>query len=260
MPDQSVMMPKSAGFRESTPIDSADCLVHTIPTFDFDVHAGRAFTPRQQPPRRPFTYSVLPASKMCHGRVLACVPPGEPQAYSVIDAQVQSNDLAQLTTDPSPRESFWEIVASGDLTLGYVSLFDWNDVVKAEQRSQLFSKRISEHLRSAYRSAIASQDHPLPSSEAMQVCLRVAEVITPIAVAAPDLRMAAFDNTEGGVALVVHSITHRRRINLEMLADGLQVEATATDEHLASEEKMWETEDLSWATELAEWLVGMTNR
>jgi hypothetical protein len=104
---------------------------------------------------------------------------------------------------------------------------------------------------------LAEEDGETPiSDEAKRTCLKLARFVLPKVVSHKRVKTAAFDEGEGRAALVIHSLEKRRRLSLEISADGSCFEERRTDEHLRTETRSIRSDYVQVIVGSIHWLIG----
>ncbi|UCC30257.1 MAG: hypothetical protein JSU86_18915 [Phycisphaerales bacterium] len=94
------------------------------------------------------------------------------------------------------------------------------------------------------------------SEPALATCRGLAVKIAPWLARSSGLKWAAFGEDEGGVSLVLRSLTTNRRADFRILGDGRHISAICIDEYLSAESIPLALDDRTSLRERAAWVHG----
>ena len=100
-----------------------------------------------------------------------------------------------------------------------------------------------------------AEDEVVPQKAAIETCRRLASEVIPHLVGHPEIRIAAFDEGDGVVSLVLQPVGRRRRLTLEVSEDGSQITEVRIDEALKLERVSFPASDISRAARSVSWVM-----
>jgi hypothetical protein len=93
-----------------------------------------------------------------------------------------------------------------------------------------------------------------PTSSAVRTCLTFTERLAPHVALAPQLKVAAFVEDEGGISLVLQSLVTDRRLSYRIPPEGDRVTVIQIDERMDAKSTTVSLSDRAATRELAKWV------
>ena len=130
-----------------------------------------------------------------------------------------------------------------------------SDAARAQVLAHFQLQRIRDEIQDAIEIAREDGEQAI-TDEARATCLRIARFVLPKLIGRRGVRVAAFDEGQGHAALIVHSLEQRRRLSLEVSADGSRFVERKTDEQLATVTRSIRADYVEATLDSIHWLTG----